>query len=141
MRKYLIATVFTCVLATIIYSCQNAAQVKQDVYYVNGRDLYIKHCQNCHGSKGEGLGTLTPPLTDTVFLKENKQKLACFIKNGIKSPIIVNGQEYEGTMPAFPELYDIDIAQVMVYITNSFGNTQGMYATEQVASDLKNCKF
>lgn len=139
MRKYLIAIFFSSVLATIIYSCQNAAQVKQDVYYVNGRDLYIKHCQNCHGSKGEGLGTLTPPLTDTIFLKENKEKLSCFIKNGIKDTITVNGQKYEGTMPAFPELYDIDIAQLMVYLTNSFGNKQGMYTPEQVASDLKSC--
>jgi mono/diheme cytochrome c family protein len=140
MRKYLIAIICSSLLATIVYSCQNAAQVKQDVYYVNGRDLYIKHCQNCHGSKGEGLGTLTPPLTDTVFLKENKEKIACFIKNGIKDTVTVNGQKYEGTMPAFPELYDIDIAQLMVYITNSLGNKQGMYTPEQVASDLKTCK-
>lgn len=140
MRKSLIAILFSCVLATIIYSCQNAAQVKQDVYYVNGRDLYIKHCQNCHGTKGEGLGALSPPLTDTVFLKENKQKLACFVKNGVKDTITVNGQQYDGTMPAFPELYDIDIAQLLVYITNSFGNKQGMYRPEQVANDLKKCR-
>jgi len=140
MRKYLIAIAFSCLFATIIYSCQNAAQVKQDVYYVNGRDLYIKHCQNCHGTKGEGLGTLTPPLTDTLFLKSHKQKIACFIKNGIKDTITVNEQVYEETMPSFPELYDIDIAQLIVYITNSFANKQGMYTPEQVASDLKNCK-
>ncbi|WP_316818972.1 cytochrome c [Pedobacter nyackensis] len=137
MRKSLIAILFSCVLATIIYSCQNAAQVKQDVYYVNGRDLYIKHCQNCHGAKGEGLGALTPALTDTVFLKANREKLACFIRNGIKDTITVNGQQYEGTMPAFPELYDIDIAQLLVYITNSFGNNQGMYTPEEVSTVLK----
>jgi len=137
MRKHLIAIVFSCVLATIIYSCQNAAQVKQDVYYVNGRDLYIKHCQNCHGAKGEGLGTLTPPLTDTTFLKTNRNKLASYIKKGIKDTITVNGQQYEGTMPAFAELYDIDIAQLLVYITNSFGNNQGIYTPEEVSAALK----
>ncbi|TCC97104.1 c-type cytochrome [Pedobacter hiemivivus] len=140
MRRFLIGTLFLFMLATIIYSCQDAGQIKQDVYYVNGRDLYIKHCQNCHGAKGEGLGALTPPLTDTIFLKENKQNLACFIKNGIKDTITVSGQKYEGSMPAFPELYDIDIAQVMVYITNSFGNKQGMYTAEEVSTVLKNCK-
>lgn len=140
MRKSLIAILFSCVLATIIYSCQNAAQVKQDVYYVNGRDLYIKHCQNCHGAKGEGLGTLTPPLTDTTFLKANRNKLASYIRNGIKDTITVNGQSYEGTMPAFPELYDIDIAQLLVYITNSFGNNQGMYTPEEVSEALRTAK-
>lgn len=140
MRRLLIGSILFIVLTSIIYACQNAGQLKQDVYYVNGRDLYIKHCQNCHGTKGEGLGILTPPLTDTVFLKENKQKLACFIKNGIKDTITVHGQQYDGNMPAFSQLYDIDIAQLMVYITNSFGNNQGMYTTEQVVEDLKNCK-
>ncbi|MNX97005.1 Cytochrome c-552 precursor [compost metagenome] len=110
------------------------------MYYVNGRDLYIKHCQNCHGANGEGLGTLTPPLTDTIFLKQNRQKLACFIKNGIKAPINVGGQEYEGSMPDFASLHNIDIAQLLVYITNSFGNKQGMYTPEEVAAALKDCK-
>lgn len=140
MRRFLIGSLLLLVLTSIIFSCQDAGEIRQDVYYVNGRDLYIKHCQNCHGAKGEGLGKLTPPLTDTLFLKENRQKLACFIKQGIKDTIMVNGQPYEGTMPAFPELYDIDIAQVMVYIGNSFGNKQGMYTPAQVAADLKGCK-
>ncbi|MFA4869115.1 MAG: cytochrome c [Pedobacter sp.] len=140
MRRLLIGSLLTIALFSIVYGCQNAGQVKQDMYHVNGRDIYIKHCQNCHGSKGEGLGTLAPALTDSISLKQNKQRIACFIKNGIKDTIIIHGQKYEGTMPSFPELYDIDIAQVMVYITNSFGNNQGMYTPEQVANDLKNCK-
>lgn len=140
MRRLLTGSLLLLALSSIIFSCQDAGEIKQDVYYVNGRDLYIKHCQNCHGSKGEGLGKLTPPLTDTTFLKENRQKLACFIQQGIKDTITVNGQQYEGTMPAFPELYEIDIAQVLVYIGNSFGNKQGMYTPGQVAADLKRCK-
>lgn len=140
MRRILISSLLLTSLCSIIYACQDAGQIKQDVYYVNGRDLYIKHCQNCHGSKGEGLGTLSPPLTDTVFLKANKHQLACYIKNGIRDTIMVNGQKYDGTMPAFPDLYAIDVAQLTVYITNSFGNHQGMYTPEQVSADLKNCK-
>lgn len=140
MRKFLIGSLFLLVIATIIYSCQDAGKIKQDVYYVNGRDLYIKHCQNCHGANGEGLGKLTPPLTDTIFLKTNKQQIACFIKNGIKSPLIVNGQMYEGSMPDFPTLANIDMAQLVVYISNSFGNKQGMYTQEEIARDLKNCR-
>lgn len=140
MRRFLIGISFILAISTIIYSCQDAGKIKQDVYYVNGRDLYIKHCQNCHGANGEGLGKLTPPLTDTVFLKENKQKIACFIKNGIKFPITVNGQVYEGSMPDFPALANIDIAQLVVYLTNSFGNKQGMYTPEEVARDLKDCR-
>ncbi|MDR6781733.1 mono/diheme cytochrome c family protein [Pedobacter africanus] len=140
MRRYFIGTLFLLSIGLVVFSCQDAAQVKQDVYYVNGRDLYIRHCQNCHGTDGEGLGTLTPPLTDTIFLKQNRQKLACFIKNGIKEPITVGGQVYEGTMPDFASLHNIDIAQLLVYISNSFGNKQGMYTQEEVEAALKKCK-
>jgi mono/diheme cytochrome c family protein len=139
MRKFILITLFSLTLAGIFYSCQTAEKIQQDAYYVNGRDIYIAQCQNCHGEKGEGLGALTPPLTDSVFMKANKQQLACFIKNGMSTPLTVHGKVYEGKMPAF-NMADIDIAQVVVYITNAFGHQQGMYTNEQVAADLKNCK-
>jgi len=139
MRKSIIILFFLSTLTGIFYSCQTAERIQQDAYYVNGRDLYIKHCQNCHGANGEGLGELAPPLTDTVYLKQNKAQLACFIKNGLSAPVTVHGKVYEGMMPDL-NMADIDLAQVIVYITNSFGNKQGMYSTEQIAADLKKCK-
>ncbi|WP_316789090.1 cytochrome c [Pedobacter frigoris] len=140
MRRRLLSILFLSSIGLIIYSCQNASQLKQDIYYTNGRDLYIKYCQNCHGANGEGLSALAPPLTDTVFLQQNKQKIACYIKNGLSEPITVHGRQYQEKMPDFPTLANIDIAQIIVYITNSFGNKQGHYTPEQVADDLKNCK-
>lgn len=140
MRKLLIAIPVLLTFIMMIYSCQSADQVKQDMYYTNGRDYYIKYCQNCHGAKGEGLGALAPPLTDTVFLKENRNKLVCFIKNGMSEPITIHGKKYQEKMPDFQTLANIDIARIVVYITNSFGNKQGMYTAEQAAIDLKNCK-
>lgn len=140
MRKILILVLFLISVSTIIYSCQSALKMEQDIYYTNGRDLYRQHCQNCHGEKGEGLGELAPPLTDTVFLKDNKNRLACFIKNGLEGPITVGGKVYDEKMPDEKDMADIDIAQLLVYITNSFGNKQGMYKPEQVATDLNNCK-
>ncbi|WP_442591660.1 c-type cytochrome [Pedobacter sp. AW31-3R] len=140
MRKIILGVFLLSTLTVLFFSCQTADKIRQDAYYVNGRDLYISRCQNCHGAKGEGLGALAPPLTDSIYLKKNKQLLACFIKNGINDvPVTVNGQVYEGKMPAF-NMADIDIAQLIVYITNDFGNKQGMYTTEQVAQDLKACK-
>lgn len=139
MRKLVLIIFISSALLTMFYSCQTADRIQQDAYYVNGRDLYIKHCQNCHGAKGEGLGALTPPLTDSIYMKANKQQLACFIKKGLTTPVTVNGKVYEGKMPAF-NFADIDVAQLIVYITNDFGNKQGMYTNDNVAADLKNCK-
>ena len=140
MRKNGLLLIFSMVICCIIYACQNESEMQQAKYMSGGKDLYGTYCQNCHGASGEGLGQLAPPLTDTVFLLQNKSQLACIIKNGSNQPIVINGQNYHGKMPSFETLADIDIAKVIVYITNSFGNKQGMYTYEQVAQDLSTCK-
>ena len=43
-------------------------------------------------------------------------------------------------MPANGNLSDIEIAALVTYITNSFGNKQGLYAADNATADLKNCK-
>jgi mono/diheme cytochrome c family protein len=123
----------------IFQSCESEQGLNYQRYYVNGKGLYEKHCQNCHNADGKGLGKLYPPLTDSAFLASNKKKLACIIKNGAFGVLTVNGVTFEGTMPGNAELADIDVAQIIVYVTNSFGNKQGFYDATQVAADLKNC--
>lgn len=141
MRNKLVY-IFLLILAvtTIITSCQNEISLNSKRYYVNGKSIYEKNCQSCHGADGKGLGTLYPPLTDTSYLKINRSRLACLIKNGQQGEIIINNISYDGVMPGNENLADIDIAQVIVYITNSFGNKQGFYDAETVTSDLNNCK-
>lgn len=139
MRNYLLSGIFFMLLCGMIYSCQSSQEIEFSKYMSNGKDLYVARCQNCHGEKGEGLGELAPPLTDSTFLKTYKADIACIIKNGSHKEMIVNGKKYDGKMPGF-NLADIDIAQLTVYITNSFGNKQGMYTYEQVSRDLNSCK-
>lgn len=139
LRKVAVYCLFFGSITMAINACQSASEIEMSKYMSNGKDIYQARCQNCHGENGEGLGELAPPLTDTVFLKENKQKLACYIKNGVNEAMQINGKSYHEKMPGFKDLHDIDIAQVTVYITNSFGNKQGNYTYEQVANDLKNC--
>jgi mono/diheme cytochrome c family protein len=140
-RSLLIWSLLICMIATILYACQsNGSSLEQDMYYTNGRDLYVKHCQNCHGEQGEGLENLIPPLTDTTYLKNNRNKLVCYIKNGMSEKIYVDGREFHDKMPAHEEFTDIDLAQLVVFISNSYGNKQGMYSTKEVAADLKTCK-
>jgi mono/diheme cytochrome c family protein len=140
MRAYILSFLVLSTIATMLYSCQSAEQITQDMYYANGRDLYVKRCQNCHGQKAEGLAELIPPLTDVNYMRNNKNKLACIIRNGMNEKTIVNGREFREKMPPQSDLHDIDIAQIIVYITNSSGNKQGMYTTEAVTADLKKCK-
>lgn len=141
MRNSLIYyCLFLFIMAMIIQSCQNEDSITYKRYYVNGKGLYEKNCQNCHGADGKGLGTLYPPLTDSTYLITNKKKLACIIRNGQNEQITINNVAYQGQMPANNTLADIDIAQIIVYITNSFGNKQGHYDQAEVAKDLAACK-
>ena len=60
----------------IIQACQSEHELNYARYYANGKQIYEQHCQNCHGSDGQGLARLYPPLTDTLFLKKNKNRNA-----------------------------------------------------------------
>ena len=140
MRNRILYALFFAFCGIILFqSCVNEQTINYKRYYVNGKGLYNKLCQNCHGANGQGLGTLYPPLTDSIYLLKNKTKLACIIRNGQNQNITINNVSYSGQMPANVSLPDIDIAQLIVYITNSFGNEQGYYDLTAVNEDLKNC--
>lgn len=127
------------VVCIFIHSCKNEQQLSYGRYYINGKNLYETHCQNCHARDGGGLGMLIPPLTDSVFFKQNKKSLACIIKYGLNEPVIIHKKTYDEKMLSNDRLSDIDIAQLVVYITNSFGNNQGAYDVSEANADLKKC--
>lgn len=126
-------------ISILLFSCYDESYINYQRYYVQGKLIYEQHCLNCHGKSGEGLGNLMPPLTDSNYLKKNEAKLSCIIKNGLKGPILVNNKLYDTAMPAEPHLSNIEIAEVITYITNSFGNKQGLRELQQVEADLAKC--
>lgn len=141
MKKPLTAILFISAFAAIIFNaCQSEEELAYARYYVNGKGVYETHCENCHGKEGQGLGQLIPPLTDTTYLKKNRNRLACFIKYGLSEQIVVQKNTFQGKMPSDSHLMNIDVAQVITYITNSFGNKQGIYDVDEAARDLNNCK-
>lgn len=124
----------------LIFSCQPNVSIETAQYAVNGHKLYITHCQGCHGTKGEGLGMLYPPLTDTTYLKENRDKLACIVKKGMSGPVEIHGKIYEGNMPGAPQLSNVEIAYILTYITTTFGNDTETYTQSEVKNSLMDCR-
>jgi mono/diheme cytochrome c family protein len=127
-------------LVILAVACQSDEQAEFNRYYSGGNVIYQAHCENCHGEKGEGLQALIPPLTDSVFLKNNKASLACYLKNGLKGKITVAGRDFEGSMPAAADLSPLEIAKVLTYVTNSFGNKAGVVNVQLVQGDLGKCR-
>ncbi len=90
--------------------------------FTSGKKIYKQRCQNCHMEDGEGLGKLIPPLKNSNYLLENLPEAVRSIKYGLKGPIIVNGKSYNQPMPANPNLTNIEILELMIYITNAWDN-------------------
>lgn len=128
------------IIVSVLVSCQSEAEIEYKRYYIQGMNIYQTQCKNCHAEKGEGLGGLVPPLKQSDFLKKNKSQLACIVQNGLKDTISVNGKTYASQMPAQTQLTPIEIAEVITYVTNSFGNNQGIYQVDKVNGDLAKCK-
>ncbi|MFD1255466.1 c-type cytochrome [Mucilaginibacter terrae] len=136
--KYKVIAILLLVVAALVYSCQSESEIEYMRYYTSGQELYKTRCQNCHGAQGEGLAALIPPLSDSAYLKTNRTKLACYVQNGLKLPLLVNGKAYNGQMPA-SGLAPIEIAQVLTYVQNSFGNKLGLHNVAQVNGELEKC--
>lgn len=124
------------IVGGMIYSCRPNVSIKTAQYAVNGQKLYSSHCQNCHGAKGEGLGALYPPLTDSTYLRAQRQQLPQIVKNGLNEPIQIKGKRYDGPMPGVPQLSDIEIAYILTYVTTTFGNSTDTYTLEEVQASL-----
>jgi len=127
------------VTMSYLSSCHSNLNIETAQYAVNGQKLYIQHCQNCHGNKGEGLGKLYPPLTDNEYLEKNRSYLSCIVKNGLSGEIKVNGEIYDQQMPANPQLTDMDIAYILTYVTTHFGKSDSTFSTVEVKESLQNC--
>jgi mono/diheme cytochrome c family protein len=138
MKLKLISGIYL-VIMVLVYACENDSSIEFKRYYSSGAVVYHDHCQNCHGNNGEGLAALIPPLNDSVFLKSNQNALACIIQNGWKAPVKVSGRVYDGAMPAESNLTPIEIAQVITYVGNTFGNKIGLVTGDDVVGDLAKC--
>jgi len=89
-----------------------------------GAKVYKGYCSSCHQANGQGLSTIYPPLAKSDWLKNTpKEKVIEAVVYGLKGPITVNGKKYNGVMNPMPTNYkDEDIAAVITYVYNSWGN-------------------
>lgn len=120
-------------------SCQNSEELKSEQYFVEGYQLYKNYCSNCHQENGLGMANLYPPLAGTAILK-NKAMLACIIQNGMTDTIIVDGKKFNRPMPPNPKLSDLEIAEIISFVTMKWGKDSIYTNIEFVNNSLKDCK-
>ncbi|MCE7066704.1 cytochrome c [Dyadobacter sp. CY326] len=122
-----------------MFSCKSASELKSEQYFVEGYQLYTTNCANCHQADGKGMSNLYPPLAGSAILND-KLAVACIIKNGMKGTILVNGKEFNRPMPANPKLTEIEIAELVSFVSMKFGKDSLYTPIETVQKALASCK-
>ena len=103
-------------------------------------DKCIMLCANCHMEDGKGLEGLIPPLAGADYLNDHRGQLACIIRYGQEGEIEVNGRSYNQIMTGIPELNEVEIANVLNYVFNSWGNEQTFISPDEIEEQLKACE-
>ena len=103
---------------------------------VAGEEIYQDFCLHCHLTTGAGVSGVFPPLKDSDYLMNNIDKSIAGIKFGLKGEIVVNDEIYDGVM-AKQGLDDEEIADVMNYILNQWGNSYDAQITTQQVSEVQ----
>jgi nitrite reductase (NO-forming) len=96
-----------------------------------GKILFERNCAACHQQNGEGVPGAFPPLAKSDFLMARADKGAGIVLHGLTGKIKVNGKEYDGVMPQM-QLKDDEIASILTYVRNSWGNNGGLVKAAEV---------
>jgi mono/diheme cytochrome c family protein/glucose/arabinose dehydrogenase len=103
-----------------------------------GKAIYARdgYCSTCHQPDGKGLPDAGfPPLNESKWVVGSEERLIKLVLKGIYGPIEVNGRKYPGQVPMTPYagmLKDDEVAAVLTYVRNSFGNTAPAVTAEKV---------
>ena len=100
-----------------------------------GKNAYAL-CAICHGPQGRGVANLGPPLALSEWVNGPPENLIRIQLRGLQGPIRVNGQEYIFAVPMPPQIHQTDeqIAAVLTYVRNSFGNSASPVTPDMVAA-------
>lgn len=88
-----------------------------------GKQLYQGNCANCHQASGAGQPGSYPPMVGSEYVLGSKEMLAAILLDGVQGPLTVKGGQYgTNVMPAWANLSDEKLADIMTYIRKSWGN-------------------
>ena len=97
-----------------------------------GKLVYGVNCLSCHQADGGGVGNLNPPLYNTDWVTGNKSKLVQMVLKGSRGQVEIDGETFHNTMPSQAHLTDQQIADVLTYVRNSFGNKASVVTPAEV---------
>ncbi len=132
--KTFLFSYFTIVCVLSLYVFQEPAL---EASIQRGSEIYADFCVTCHLDQGEGVANTFPPLAKSDYLANNREGSIRGVKFGQQGNLVVNGVTYNSVMAPLG-LEDDEVADVMNFILNSWGNTsEKMVTVEEVGAIQK----
>ena len=121
-------------MADEIRSNPKIAGLTKEIQIEKGKAVYMQTCFVCHQPEGQGVAGQIPPLAKSDFLAGlGKEDYIRGVLLGRTGAVVVNGKTYNGTMIPLNYLNDDQVANVLTYVRNSWGNSGDAIAAEEVA--------
>lgn len=98
-----------------------------------GKQVYDTYCLQCHMDNGKGAPGMNPPLAGTDMVMGKKSDLIKIILNGFQQPTEIGGEMYQNIMPSHAFLTDQQIADVLTFIRNNWGNEADPVTADEVS--------
>jgi nitrite reductase (NO-forming) len=120
-------------MASEIKGNPKIASLTKEIQVEKGKAVYMQTCFVCHQPGGLGVPGQIPPLAGSDFLANNKEDAIRAVVIGRNGETIVNGRTFRGTMIPLNYLTDDQIANVLTYVRNSWGNAGDAVNVKEVA--------
>jgi mono/diheme cytochrome c family protein len=98
-----------------------------------GQLLYNKHCLSCHQADGGGVPNMQPAIAGGTWVKGDARALAMFVMSGGFDSASRKDSDVGNVMPPFRQLADADLAAILTYIRQKFGEGGSSVSASDVA--------
>jgi nitrite reductase (NO-forming)/hydroxylamine reductase len=119
--------------ATAVHAAE-ASSKSLDERIADGGKVYSTVCAACHQAEGQGLAGAFPPLAESDYLAAGAGPAIAAVINGLSGPVTVNGKDYNAVMPNLSYLSDGEVADVVTFVMNSWGNPGGEVSSGEVTA-------
>jgi mono/diheme cytochrome c family protein len=121
-------------LSTAVYAQEAIGKEAMEM----GKTIYTERCMTCHQIDGSGAQNMIPPIISNDYVLGDKGRIIKIVLNGMSGEIQVNGATYAGEMPSHKDLSDEQVAAVLTYVRNNFGNRASAVSKDEVKKVREN---
>jgi len=120
-------------IAAEMKSNPTIAGLTKEMQIEKGKQVYMGLCFACHQPDGKGLPMAFPPLAGSDYMLADRDRAVRTVLKGLSGPVTVNGVTINSVMPPQEAvLTDAQVADVLTYVFNTWGNTGDAFKAAQV---------